>query len=273
MNNIFFNFIETEIGSMDKYPTLINDIFERRVDGVVVRDFFGKEELERINKNINSKQAQVVTPQTFGHVIGTTLTQSKPDLSDYLEKSEIFKSELQEILEFDFEERFSKFLESISKNIKAHVPEHNGKKYTPATLRIMNTGHPMTVHVGLEFLDKFEETQHIAAMIDSTFQFSFFVVINQPEDGGELVLYNVRWPNSPEKMFNNGNYLTVEQRLPLVNTLDQMIIKPKLGSLILFNGGNIWHRVSEIKGPKQRITLGGFMGISREGGDKIYYWS
>ena len=42
--------------------------------------------------------------------------------------------------------------------------------------------------------------------------------------------------------------------------------------MILFQGGNIWHRVETVRGNKPRITLGGFGGTSLNK-EKIYYWS
>jgi hypothetical protein len=49
-------------------------------------------------------------------------------------------------------------------------------------------------------------------------------------------------------------------------------IKPKKGDMILFQGGNIWHRVETVRGNIPRITFGGFIGISIDK-TKFYYWS
>jgi hypothetical protein len=42
--------------------------------------------------------------------------------------------------------------------------------------------------------------------------------------------------------------------------------------LVVFAGGQLYHRIEEVYGTKLRITLGGFLGYSTSNSD-IYYWS
>tara|TARA_B110000037_G_C17118308_1_gene504712 strand:+ start:2967 stop:3140 length:174 start_codon:yes stop_codon:yes gene_type:complete len=57
-----------------------------------------------------------------------------------------------------------------------------------------------------------------------------------------------------------------------VDKIKTVKIKPKKGDMIIFQGGEIWHRVELVKGKKSRYTIGGFMGFSLD--DKeIIYWS
>ena len=49
-------------------------------------------------------------------------------------------------------------------------------------------------------------------------------------------------------------------------------IKPKPGELLIFNGGHIWHKVEDIKGKSDRITVGGFMDMSADK-TKWLFWT
>jgi len=44
------------------------------------------------------------------------------------------------------------------------------------------------------------------------------------------------------------------------------------GDMILFQGGQLWHRVATVEGAKDRITFGDFLGFFKDK-NKIAYWS
>jgi hypothetical protein len=44
------------------------------------------------------------------------------------------------------------------------------------------------------------------------------------------------------------------------------------GDLLVFAGGELWHRVSKVEGSLTRYSLGGFMGFSHDG-SRLYVWS
>jgi hypothetical protein len=50
------------------------------------------------------------------------------------------------------------------------------------------------------------------------------------------------------------------------------LLKPEEGDLLLFAGGNIWHRVLTVQGNKSRITIGGFIAETNMPG-RYYIWS
>jgi Rps23 Pro-64 3,4-dihydroxylase Tpa1-like proline 4-hydroxylase len=58
----------------------------------------------------------------------------------------------------------------------------------------------------------------------------------------------------------------------VMENYQQMPIKPKPGSLVIFDDSRILHRVSTVEGNRRRITVGGFVAFS-ENGEKVYYWS
>ena len=50
------------------------------------------------------------------------------------------------------------------------------------------------------------------------------------------------------------------------------LIDPQKGDLILFAGGQIWHRVEQVMGSRERVTIGGFLSFNYEK-DAVCYWS
>ena len=49
-------------------------------------------------------------------------------------------------------------------------------------------------------------------------------------------------------------------------------LKPGPGDMIVFAGGQIWHKVEFVQGSRPRFTIGGFMSRSKD--DKtLYFWS
>ncbi|PCH95437.1 MAG: hypothetical protein COB85_04585 [Bacteroidetes bacterium] len=104
-------------------------------------------------------------------------------------------------------------------------------------------------------------------------QLSYFIVLQEPNSGGELVLYDLLYKDTPDHLIEDSAFFNIpDERDRALEAYDNMIIKPKAGDMIIFDGGRIWHKVSEIEGALDRITIGGFMAFSNN--DKsIYYWS
>jgi hypothetical protein len=56
-----------------------------------------------------------------------------------------------------------------------------------------------------------------------------------------------------------------------IEEFNSQIIDLSPGDLILFDGGNIWHRVENLSGDRDRVTIGGFASISDE--KEMYVWA
>ncbi len=151
--------------------------------------------------------------------------------------------------------------------------------FSPANIRVLepNKGgiHLHSVnYFQKEFPDFFT---YLSDMSNTTEQLSYFVVLRKPEGGGELSLYDLEWKEAQYKMdlFENnaiqkkdGTWVDVEDR----KQIKKMYINPQPGDMVLFDGGQIWHRVEDILGSQSRITIGGFLTFSYDD-SKIYYWA
>lgn len=87
---------------------------------------------------------------------------------------------------------------------------------------------------------------------------SFFVTINKAEKGGELFLYDVLWEDNQTKQDLNTDdeiILADGKKLNLSNKkskIKRMPLKPDNCDLIIFNGAEIWHKVTKVKSNKSK---------------------
>ena len=109
----------------------------------------------------------------------------------------------------------------------------------------------------------------LAPKLDTRTLVSFVVILRQPEDGGELCVYAVtpQTPNPP-KMPNGFQFdlAGVEQRF------DHKTFATGPGDLFLLASGRCLHRISPVRGPSARISMGGFLAIEKDG-RRVLCWS
>jgi hypothetical protein len=152
-------------------------------------------------------------------------------------------------------------------------------KYPFATFRyLMPDKGLMSVHCGNYFGQTFEKFySHLNTKVATKDQMSFFIMLQEPEEGGELSLFNFRWIDGQTKVSSveDNEVIQPDGSKVYVQTdtnIRKNKLRPRKGDMILFQGGNIWHRVERIKGTIPRITYGGFLSLSYDG-KTIYFWS
>jgi hypothetical protein len=242
---------------------------------MTVKGFFSPQELEQIIANINNRQDVVETKTPFGYVVGKKLSREdgnfqKLPLEEYFKFTAQFIPQLHQLLGEDFTERMNRTLGPVTGNRRVVVPQNpdNGASFLGSTVRICQPGGGgIHVHVGNEFNNKMADMQVLGKFARLHNQLSYFVLIQKPEGGGELDLFDLLWDDVKEQMSIDQTvvYNQIKNYKPYPVPLEA-------GDLIIFSGGRIWHQVNQVAGTKDRITLGGFMAFS-EPMDKIYYWS
>lgn len=107
---------------------------------------------------------------------------------------------------------------------------------------------------------------------------SFYIVLQKPISGGELIIYNHEWndvklpkaelteknrKNKKGSILDNYSTKKTESTYFDINT----------NELVIFRGAQIYHAINNIHGNIDRITVGGFIGQSNSDEDKFYYWA
>jgi len=282
-----YNFVEIDSSDLDQFPNGIGDLYNRKVDGFLIRGVLSKDEVDRLLRNYAKVKPEEIDhpnpglqmfPKAFSQ-LDQGSRQSTELLQNYFLENVSFWKNFPQRFEMDFEAVVKKTLERIGGGRKANKPDgENGVgAYTPATIKKMIPveGH-LVPHCGnlfhKEFPTFFGHLQEFSIVSD---QLSYFVMLAAPAEGGELVLYDVEWKDAQIRLEDkttlegiNGKKYDLENE----RKVKRQLVNPGPGDMIVFAGGNIWHRVAFVGGNASRITMGGFLSRSKD--DKtVYFWS
>jgi hypothetical protein len=254
--------------SVNQYPDGINQIYQEELEGMIIQSVFSPAEMLNVQQQLEV-QKLATHEVLYGQTLGQILVATGQDRSEYLQNAQQFRDWLKTIFEVDFEVQVENLLIQMSGGRKIELPRENGQAYSPATIRFARPekgGIPP--HTGNEFLHNsaYDYLKSIAKLVNGL---SYFIVIDKPEKGGELVLYYL----PPEHL---SKYETDPEKIKLAKQhlahCPQRKIVPDIGDMVIFRGGNIMHKVADVFGHKTRITIGGFLALSQDN-RKIYYWS
>jgi len=251
---------------------IMGSIRNGKIDGILIKDFMPAEiALSRgeILRHNPSLMRSTFCP--YGRIYARTIIGIGNQSEQYFEDAQVFRSECEQFFgsEDSFEAHLGQLLSKIAGGRKVSLPLGlDGSPYSPATIRWVDPAGMIAPHCEKVYFQTgslpFQLLNQIASA-DTIF--SFFMVMTKPEAGGELVLYNFNWQNQ------NGNGGGKKTDLKYLNShYNPTSIPISEGDLIIFDAGQIWHQISEVKGTIPRMTIGGFISFSKD--DKtLYYFS
>lgn len=114
------------------------------------------------------------------------------------------------------------------------------------------------------------------SILDLKNAISFLLVLQAPDQGGELVLFNQEWDDI-EILIQHEPY---DDRHDIsgsmfkkhgVENVQHHKFQPVKGEAILFRAAQIWHGIHKIKGINNRVTIGCFIAKGKDG--KYYFWA
>jgi len=288
-----YNFETITLDELVKRDDTMHDLYTNKADGFLIKNFLTEQEVDILMSNIsiaeNDNPAHTAVGYTYPPVFAEFSSriskeaeeQKQKSILSYFEKTTAYNNNFEKNFGVDVKGRIEKLYKAISGNREILVAEGMGGhgNYPFATFRYLTPEKGlMSVHCGNYFGKTFEAFyKELTKKVAVENQMSFFIMLQEPEAGGELSLFNFRWKNGQTKtnpsedneiIQPDGSKMYVEDD----NNIIKDKIAPKKGDMILFQGGNIWHRVETVRGNVPRITFGGFIGISIEQ-DKFYYWS
>ncbi|HEY9667329.1 MAG TPA: hypothetical protein V6C91_11025 [Coleofasciculaceae cyanobacterium] len=246
---------------------LIGKLRRQEIDGVIFRGFMPAEiASSRARYLLENPDSMRSSYCPYGRIYARTLVGVGHQLDRYFDDAQVFKEECDRLFEpeYNFQSRLENLLSQISGNRQVSVPKGPcGQLYSPVTIRRVQPGGAIAPHCeSLYFEAKKPEFEHLHQLAEETTQFSFFMPMALPEAGGNLMLYNLDWEES--------DIQTSLAQIKSQTALTQVNVA--VGNLILFDAGRIWHCVSEVKGSKPRLTIGGFICFSQD--DRtVYYFS
>jgi hypothetical protein len=277
------NFTQKDVGDG---KLNLDSVLSGELSGFVITDFLNheevttvlngfknltKEELIHINGGFNSYPMSFAQ---FEQMVQQNILTEK----EYFDFSSRYIQNFKNKFGIDVHSKLRSLIGKISGAFELEIPKNpsgNGA-YMPFTFRELFPGEgSLKAHCENLFLKEFPGFfERINGFSTPENQLSFFVVLQSPGGGGELTLFDILWNEEQKRLKDNhiqletGNILAFDDK----ENLKRMYIQPPAGSLVVFSGGKIWHRVETILTSPSRITLGGFLSFSHDR-KKLYSWS
>ncbi|WNG29040.1 2OG-Fe(II) oxygenase [Cystobacter fuscus] len=275
----WFKFRSVDFSQLDSLERCLDEFARRTLDGVLIRQVYPAEYMREISARIERHEPPFpIFPWTVPpavarknkHLYGITLVAADHCLPEYFNVAEGFRSHCHELFRdgADYEERMKSIFSVLSGGRPVSLPRSpDGQGYMPATIRILPTGATIELHCDNN-LSHHPSYAHLKTVCDVNNQLSFFLTLNAPGAGGELVVYERRWSDNDDA----PSEYVVSKDSSMVEDREWISIKPQPGDMILFAGGRIYHRVAATQGASPRYTIGGFLANGLDG-KSLYYWS
>lgn len=262
----------------------IDRMYEDELDVMIVRHALPVAPLaaagERLDRDDSGRpwaRPNVRMPVEDIQILGTdtpaTPTYQAPtgaSLDAYLASAEKHRDEGEAVFDpgFDAAAKITRLIGRFAGGRPVEVARaEDGRSYVPFTVRRLVNGKQIGLHHDYHYpLSLYNQ---LAPKVDTKTLISYVALLRRPEAGGELCVYAVTpdTPNPP-KMPNGFQWDldAVERGFDSAKfTLDE-------GDFFLLASGRCLHRIAPIQGPRARVTMGGFLALSKDR-DRVYYWS
>jgi len=296
-DGIFFKFREIDYSDIKKSKEVdyVRQLKNNAIDGFVVKDVLKPDELKSVKDYLETVSDEEKLNFPAGKIypaVFSTINGASDGFKKYYDSLNSYNNRVAADSPLNLlTERLAEFFKNTANSYDTRVPRNrlNNQLVAASTFRFFLPGAGnLHVHCGHSHQPK-DNGAHLSKTVSESEakfydilptdfdyhpQLSYFLVLQNSEEGGELTVYDLLWDERITKDYPENNEFLIDpngQRLYLKD-LRAFAIKPKAGDVLVFSGGPIWHRVEEVKGNIPRITFGGFINFTKD--DKaIYYWS
>ncbi|MBX7182153.1 MAG: hypothetical protein K1X82_08585 [Bacteroidia bacterium] len=162
---------------------------------------------------------------------------------------------------------------------KPSLLHFNNRSFAPFGIRFLEAEkNGIDIHCENAFLHQLAPSfrNWLYQQVDIENSISFFLVLQGPIQGGELVVYSIDWDSFPLKL-DTTNY---EERHDVNGSLfknrnlhhfQTEFFPMQTGEAIVFRAAQLWHAIHAIGPGQNRITIGCFLAKGRDG--NFYYWA
>lgn len=255
------------------------DLFERRLDALIIRNHFSALEVDSIKSCITKIDSNRLARYggrytAIPPVFETSKVLENPD---YFKKSQVSFNYLCQLCGIDFEHKSKTvFTELTAEGTSTAFPSllPGEAEFVPACLRIIPPSYgKIRIHADNDFYTgKDHVFRYFKSQVDTSNTISHIAMINSADEGGNLVLHDLEFKDYDKIIDGHTAVHRKTGQTKSINSFRSEEINLNNGDLILFAGGQIWHSVSQMQGEKDRITFGGFSSYSHKR-DKVYLWT
>lgn len=264
----------------------MRDLLNEKITGILFKNFLNQQETSNLingfrNLPVNEKtqvnEGFISYPLSFAQFTQQK-AQGQLTIQDYTVIAQKLEKELLPLFKMNITEKLCTFLQQFEeyKEISPIYNSEYNSYLVPFNIRELLPGQgELIAHCENLFFDEFPDFFNWLQLMNiRDNKLSYFITLQEPTEGGELCCFDINWANvqhreSPVLLKDKAN-----QQINLEDTgkVKRFFIKPRAGDLLLFAGGNVWHRVEKVRGAHSRITLGGFIAETTTLG-KYYIWS
>lgn len=276
--------LDIDASETPDHPGLVEQLLAVEFDGMVVRGVFPLDAVARALEYFGSL-TDAWHDQHFGAMLGRPLNlggSESQDRTPFLDDTDRCRPLYREAFGFDPHERLAEVLSPMMGSMGIGTPIEDGRAYNPGNVRRYLPGYGgLRVHAGNDFLAMVGEgaMSHIRVTTKVHDHLSYFVVLQPPERGGGLSVFERLWVEGrPEGEVEDlsaqdpsSSYSVGLRNDPAFDPIPRLVLSPGPGDLILFGGGRRFHRVDPIEGSIPRITYGGFAAPSADG-TVLHFW-
>lgn len=260
-----------------------SDLFSRRLDVLIVKNFLNEIEVESTKQNLKNLDNNLFTwhdnryksiPPVFEALW------SFQNLNDYFNYCHNRQLLVEEKFKISLEKKILEWyclnfgydgykISSIKLKPDLSHPFPTGSyriipsSYGEIKIHADNNFYPSNSELFSSFADEVDLSNHVSCIL----------TIQKANSGGNLVLHDIDYLEY-DRLSANGlaviSKSTGKERE--IKDFKSYEINVSEGDLVLFSGGQIWHSVNKMSGENDRITYGGFSALSRDG-KKIYLWT
>jgi|GEM_PF-2389896 len=267
--------VEVNFGEIkDNGLSIFSDIYQRKVSGYVIRNFFGEEELKLLKEVFQAYPGEYFEPydgfyslpRPFNFIFNT----SKTDLDS--EARYIYK----ELEDRGIRSRFNERLSKLSADMDIDYSNPSGISTfsrTWSALRELKPNKGMfEIHCGRLFQGANNVFyNYFRQVADVDVQMTFLMIVQKPETvTSDIDVYEAHWEEVDKKLDSDTLQSNQGVAMPLSEIpCNHVQLEP--GDVLIFDEGNYWHAVPEFSGAQSRLSFGGFITKYRYE-DKVMVW-
>jgi hypothetical protein len=272
--------LDIDVSQADQASNAIEEMYDDSLDVLVVRNAFSPAVMATVGDRLDGGSSKPgwtrpneKSPTEDIQMLGVPATPTYsaprgPSLDAYLDQAAWHRANPVFDGSLDPAGEITRLLGSFSGRRPVELPHAgDGRAFDPFTVRKLANGTQISLHHDYHYpLPLYND---LAPRLDTRTLISYVITLRRPEIGGELYVYPVTpdMPDAPK--LPNGwawDLEAIEQCFPSA----KFATNP--GDLFLFASGRCLHRVAPTRGPRARVTMGGFLALNKDH-SRVVYWS
>ena len=287
-NRLALQFKTVEYQDLENETNLIKKIKDGEIHGLLIKNVLTSDQINGLINGIKNVDLEeqykinsglTIFPEAFS-LIDQLSQHNAEKAGTFFANATKFWERSESNFGFNFPEYLYRIISAINGGHKVQPVDGYQKNTfcTPATFKIIsNQNGELKAHCGNYFYNEFDFFYgHLEKHSMVKNQLSYFFTLQKPLAGGELIVYNLKWDDVKIRLKydtalkdKNGKIYDLLDE----DQVERVIINPEPGDLVLFSGGQIWHKVDFVQGSVDRITLGGFLSVDRRNEKDLFIWS